>query len=401
MKKTNLLFLLFVAVMASCSKSPEDVVTSAYQSMKDAKYTDIAELLYLDKEQPLNDDENEMFAQFMQKSYAEDNALSTFTVQNCDVDEEKGIARYAVSTVYKSGKTYTEKGSLKKNEDGKWQIVVLKNANDSTATDSTSTAESDEDDSTEQGRPLEFAPNAAFCLTKVLAARGSMEAQLAMGYYVMEGVFTPDDNENDCVSWFEKSAKQGCAEAERMMGKIYYQGYYVERDDEKAFKWFEKASKKGDVEAVYFLGNCYRNGYGCEVDTEKARQCYRTAAEKGNASAQINYGYLIETVDYNLDEAVKWYLKAAEQGDMTAQYNLGQMNRTGRLGAVDFGAALEWYKKAAAQGQADAQNCLGSMYENGQGVEKNLSTAYEWYKKAARQGNMYGERNANRLAGHR
>ena len=87
--------------------------------------------------------------------------------------------------------------------------------------------------------------------------------------YYDEGIY---DLAAEC---YRKSAEQGLAEAQYVLGICYGCGVGVEQDYKKAVEWYHKSAEQGHAEAQYNLGNCYYNGEGVEQNYEKAVEWYR------------------------------------------------------------------------------------------------------------------------------
>jgi TPR repeat protein len=195
---------------------------------------------------------------------------------------------------------------------------------------------------------------------------------------------------------FFKHAEQGNAEAQNLLGEMYFLGKGVTQDYQEAAKWYRKAAEQGRANAQYNLGFMYENGQGVKQDYQEAAKWYRKAAEQGDAYARNLLGatyFWGKGVTQDYQEAAKWYRKAAEQGDANAQYNLGFMYENGQGVIQDRKEAATWYRKAAEQGYAYAQNNLGLLYENGQGVLKDDIMAYALFNLAAVQGNEEARNN--------
>jgi len=220
------------------------------------------------------------------------------------------------------------------------------------------------------------------------AEQGNAEAQFILGkrYDNGDGV---EKNAEEAVEWYRKAAEQGNSDAQLALGGCYSIGCGVEENPEEAIKWLLKAVEQGNSDAQLALGRCYLNGYGVEENPEEAFKWYRKAAEQGNSDAQLALGgcYSIGCgVEENLEEAVKWYRKAAEQGNSDAQLTLGDCYLNGYCVEENPEEAVKWVLKATEQGNANAQNVLGHCYEKGLGVEENPEEAIKWYRKALEQG---------------
>ena len=238
------------------------------------------------------------------------------------------------------------------------------------------------------------------------AEQGYARAQYVLGICYRLGEGVPQDYK-EAVKWYRKSAEQGYAEAQCNLGACYYLGNGVPQDYTKAVEWYRKSAEQGDVAAQYNLGVCYQLGRGVSKDINEAVKWYRKSAEQGDADAQIwlkANGYSLEasaeemynngeyyyfgTGDYpqDYDKAVEWTRKAADMGHIRAQFRMGKCYEKGQGVPQDYVNAVEWYRKAAEQGYAEAQFCLGVSYYKGKGVEKNHRKAVEWYRLAAEQG---------------
>jgi len=211
----------------------------------------------------------------------------------------------------------------------------------------------------------------------------------------------------DIIKNFFKLAEQGNAEAQNLLGEMYFLGKGVKQDYQEAAKWYRKAAEQGDANAQYNLGFMYENGQGVKQDYQEAAKWYRMAAkwyrkaaEQGRANAQYNLGFKYRNgkgVKQDYQEAAKWYRKAAEQGDANAQNLLGEIYSYDEGIKQDYQEAAKWYRKAAEQGDANAQYNLGFMYENGQGVIQDRKEAAKWYRMAAEVGYAYAQNNLGLL----
>ena len=106
----------------------------------------------------------------------------------------------------------------------------------------------------------------------------------------------------------------------------------------KEFLKYKPKAEKGDASAQFNLGRCYFYGQGVAKDEVEAVKWYRKAADQGNARAQSNLGFCYAKgtgIAKDEVEAVKWYRKAADQGNARAQYTLGMCYRDGEGVAKD------------------------------------------------------------------
>lgn len=113
--------------------------------------------------------------------------------------------------------------------------------------------------------------------------------------------------------------------------------------------WTELADD-GVPEAQYTLGWMYYNGYGVAVDDERARDWWEAAADEDHIEAQFSLAMLLSqgrSGNRDIEQAVKWYNMAAQngheeaglilaafarQGNATARRFVKQLARKGRIG---------------------------------------------------------------------
>ena len=204
------------------------------------------------------------------------------------------------------------------------------------------------------------------------------------------GICIEDKNYKEALKWFKKSAEQGNAYGQCMLGAMYYKGEEVEQDYKEALKWFKKSAEQGNAYGQWLLGTMYASGEGVEQDYTEALKWLKKSAEQGDADAQCVLGTMYasgEGVEQNYTEALKWLKKSAEQGNADAQFALGTMYYNGKGVEQNYKEACKRLKKSAEQGNAYGQCLLGTMYYNGKGVEQNYKEAFKWFKKSSEQGN--------------
>lgn len=67
---------------------------------------------------------------------------------------------------------------------------------------------------------------------------------------------------------------------------MYFNGYGVEKDVDKALELFESSAKCKDKDGLYFLGFLYATGFKVKKDVKRAKRLFRESAELGNEAAK-------------------------------------------------------------------------------------------------------------------
>ena len=239
-----------------------------------------------------------------------------------------------------------------------------------------------------------------------------------------------------------KKAQEGNAQAQYLLGLMYYEGKEVEKDLQTALHWVKCAEKQGLLEAqaliveiekeyeqlsldelliqvetgderiYYFLGLKYYQGLEVRKDFDIALKYFSQAAALGLVEAQNRISAIETERDKQLP--LTELLMKANHGEARAKYLLGL--RYYEDEEKDIYTALEWFEQAAQQnvsqaqymislieeeyeqlplkalfaqaeiGDKQAQYLLGLKYYQGTKIKKNLDQALKWLYQAAEQG---------------
>lgn len=227
----------------------------------------------------------------------------------------------------------------------------------------------------------------------------------------------------------KRMADQGNARAEAELGRAYYFGLGVARNNSLAFNLLKVAAMANDPDAQFYLAVLYSEGDGALPDDNLAVRWLKNAAEAGHQQAQQTLpqaekmaarrkesnekeakkiseiqskaeagnaeaqktlaNYYIEGIGVTQDanKAISWYKKAADTGDAVAMRQLGVVYDKGRGVVVNYIEAVKWYKSAAEKGDSQAQFNFGILQYYGHGIERNEEQGKEWIRRAAEQNN--------------
>jgi TPR repeat protein len=117
-------------------------------------------------------------------------------------------------------------------------------------------------------------------------------------------------------------AKDGNADAQHLLGLMYYMGRGVQRDYRQAFSWHYKAALQGKADAQYVIGAMYYTGNSVPQDQKLAVTWFRKAAEQGHAEAQhalgLMYRYHVAGMPQDMVIAYMLWNLAAASGNRNA-----------------------------------------------------------------------------------
>ncbi len=61
------------------------------------------------------------------------------------------------------------------------------------------------------------------------------------------------DRFEEALPLFRELAKKGSSEAMYYLGMMYYEGWGVQKSQDKAIEWWKKADRRGSLDAKYML----------------------------------------------------------------------------------------------------------------------------------------------------
>jgi hypothetical protein len=210
------------------------------------------------------------------------------------------------------------------------------------------------------------------------------------------------------MQWLRRSADQGHAPAQAVLGYMLEQGIGAAKNPEEAFRWYQKAAAAGNDDGQFNLGRAYEHGIGVARDPGRARDSYERAAAQGSRvardalaglgrappAARPEQGEFARGAELykagKFADAAKVFRALAERGYAPAQLQLGSQYARGEGLARSSTLAVQWYQKSAAQGYAIAQNNLSGALEYGDGVRENWAESLRWAQASAKQGNPQG-----------
>jgi TPR repeat protein len=113
-----------------------------------------------------------------------------------------------------------------------------------------------------------------------LVEQGNADAQAVLGLVYYEGRVVPQDYAAAAM-WYRKAAEQGHAEAQIQLGVLYHDGEGVPQDDAAAVRWFRKATEQSNARAQFLLGIMYLQGTGVPQDYVLAHMWLNLAGAAG------------------------------------------------------------------------------------------------------------------------
>lgn len=112
-------------------------------------------------------------------------------------------------------------------------------------------------------------------------------------------------------------------EASYNLGLMYYHGYGVDINKNKAFEYFSSSKDLNYPPTIYMLGQCFEKGYGIPKDTKTAKKYYKQGIELNNPSCMVGYAMLCKEKDIN--KCIKYLERGVRLDNIDAYYQLGKI----------------------------------------------------------------------------
>lgn len=100
-------------------------------------------------------------------------------------------------------------------------------------------------------------------------------------------------NQNSAITWYRKSAREGNAVSQTILGMRYTTGKGVPQCHQTALHWYQKAASQNHGDAQYLLGMSYANGAGTPLNYKMAFIWFSLAAANGVKEADISKNKII------------------------------------------------------------------------------------------------------------
>ena len=236
--------------------------------------------------------------------------------------------------------------------------------------------------------------SATLNLCELLGKRGDLNALASAGMMKIKDVGSTGRAEEG-LRTLRECALRGSADAYLILGDLYREGEYVQKDINAAVFNYERGAKSGSVEACEILGDIYTAGKEIARDFVKALSFYEKAASLGSQKGERRRNEIIAERERLYNNAIqseshaekfKLYAIASAMGHAKAMTSLAECYEKGIGTKKDSIAAYNFYLEAAELSENGALIPLGKCYLNGFGVNRDFKLALAIFKRADKLG---------------
>lgn len=194
------------------------------------------------------------------------------------------------------------------------------------------------------------------------------------------GSIVPKDLDRAFV-YFQRAADLGRTEAFIDLAKLLTEeGRQLPVDSALIRKWTETAERDHHPGAQYLMGRLFWAGVGVEKDDEEAVRYFRMAADNGVYKA-VSHLYELEVFHRPglvlQGEDLRWAKVAADQKNPEGIHKLGLLYLTGNGVEKDVQKAMDCFRTAFSLGNAEAGDYLCKVLSEGTLVPQDMRAASE------------------------
>ena len=222
---------------------------------------------------------------------------------------------------------------------------------------------------------------------------GDPSAQNEIGFFYQTGAGVAKD-EQRAFHWYQLAAANGSREAKVNLAIAYLWGLGVAAQPELAQKLLEEAASARNGIAAAYLGDLARNGIGSQSGESEARRWYEKGANLHNYLAEYHLGMILSDPkwgDTNVKKASKLLRESANDGYVPAMYSLALLFVNHPELGDRHAEAIKLLNDAADVGVWKASIVLGILNRDGKWGPRNAGAAYLHFKIAALQGGKKAE----------
>ena len=201
---------------------------------------------------------------------------------------------------------------------------------------------------------------------------------------------------------------EGSVLAAKILGDIYRDGIYIDRDYEVATACYRRAAELGAEGEWEAIGDAFHDGIVTAPELGLALSLYEKGAAHGDWGCQRKLDmlhkerekYYIEATSRERsdpDEAFALFKKAVEAGYLPAHARIGWYYERGIGTKVDRRKAFHHYLTAYEAGDKRAIESLGRCYARGIGTSFNFKAASDLLGKAREMGSHSADRELYRI----
>mmetsp|Transcript_177798 Transcript_177798/g.570141 ORF Transcript_177798/g.570141 Transcript_177798/m.570141 type:complete len:316 (-) Transcript_177798:70-1017(-) len=137
-------------------------------------------------------------------------------------------------------------------------------------------------------------PPAGLATYRGLASTGHLDAMVAVGVLLVEGLVGEQD-EKEGIRWLRKASEAGSAQADYELGTLLYAGQAgLEEDEKAAYACFMRAAEKDHRDGMFMAADCLLEGVGVGRDYAAAVPLLHRAAVKGHRGARQHLRQLLD-----------------------------------------------------------------------------------------------------------
>lgn len=222
---------------------------------------------------------------------------------------------------------------------------------------------------------------------------GDPSAQNEVGFFYQTGTGVAKDPQR-AFHWYQLAAANGSFQGKVNLAVAYLWGLGVSAQPQVALELLEEAASKGNGIAATYLGDLARNGIGSRSGESEARRWYEKGARLHNYLADYRMGIILSDPKWgvpDIKKAAKLLRESANDGLVPAMYSLALLYVNHPELGDRHVEAIKLLNDTANVGVWKASIVLGILNRDGKWGPRNAGAAYLHFRIAALQGGKQAE----------
>lgn len=227
----------------------------------------------------------------------------------------------------------------------------------------------------------------AFPIFLKLAKEGNPKAQGTLARMYGNGWGVVQD-ESQAYAWASKGALQDDPISESVMGYLYLNGVGgVNQNTDEAIKWYKKSAYKGNVRSNLSLASIFQDQKNFKKAIFWSSKSFAFGRSSFATVISTLYGSSLNDPD-NFDKTIELLNKGVSNGDLSSMNYLGRAYHFGYLGLeANEAEAIKYYKMAAERGSSLGWLGFAFVHLMSDTIEKNPELTLNSLQKAATDNN--------------
>jgi TPR repeat protein len=211
--------------------------------------------------------------------------------------------------------------------------------------------------------------------------QGIIQADYTLGLLYTRSITVPA-NKDEAVKRFRAAASKGLVASQMNLGTLYS----MSKEYIKALSWLEKAAAQGNAQAMFMIATLYLQKNVPDTSGRLGVEWLQKSADSNwlPAITSLGYSYFTSKDPAVQSKALHYFAKGASMGDGENEYLVYVYHSSKLPGSQGTKAANQWLQKSIEHGYVPALK----LYANALERAGHMNEAYSFHVEALRRGDQ-------------